>query len=354
MDVSEIPASPLTAREGSSGFLVDNDFIVWGGFSGQKIDRQYHDDGAAYDTGTREWRPLPGAPMRAQYGHVAAMHPTGVAVFEVPPASGSEDYPISGHYLDLEQDEWNETAPPPFDPGVRFEQDGVTVGDHLLFHTSEYIYSYDAESDEWATHDAQSEVHRILTAAHPQETGPDSEFYTVEENDAGLGLVNRRISDLTPINVLPIPDSAESDDYGIFLSEGDSIFVFLWLDDEVRVMRSLDSESGRGWEQLDTASRGSFYAPYSTSFPDSGVMFALDDKIISSSPLGFSAYDVGNEEFFTHAGEFEESHGCGAGSALSPTESGIIMWGGQSCRPGGSGQIDTGYEVTIDSHGLSP
>ncbi|WP_152436915.1 Kelch repeat-containing protein [Nocardiopsis xinjiangensis] len=349
--VSELPESPLSAREGSSGFLIGDDFVVWGGSSGERADEEYHDDGAAYDTVTREWRMLPAPPMRAPYGHVAAANATGLAVFEAPPSSPTEDFSVSGYHLDLDLGEWQALTPPPFTPGSGFRKDGVTVGDLMLFHASEGIYAYRPEEDTWIKEETQGEVHRVLPADHEPGRGPEGEFYSLEEYDDGLALVHRRALDLSPITHLPVPDSEGAMDYGILRSEEGAVYVLLRSDGEIHIMRTADGEDGRGWEHVDTAHRSSFHTPYSTSFPDTGVMWARDGALISASPLGISSYEVADGEFFFHATQVDESRSCGAGSAMSPTEAGIIVWGGQSCLPETPGQVDTGYEVALPSQG---
>jgi hypothetical protein len=347
VQISQIPASPLSAREGSSGLHFRDEFVVWGGTSGTGKEIFYHSDGAVYNRESKEWRTLPDPSFQAPNGHVAAAYKKGIFVLEVPSPRKSEEFSPSGAYLDLEQLEWSSISDPPFMPGESFLHDGVDIGGILAFPAGRNFHFYTPENDSWEALETPNKILRILPLQSKEEPESNHLFYSVEESERGIIITQRDVRDFSFARSIQVPDSEKVSDYGVTTTEDNHVYFFLRVEDEIRVTRTAGPDAERQWESVDAKSASHYHPPFSTVFPDDGLIFARGNMIISSSPLGFSLFDQEGGEYYFRALESTETLGCGASSARMETEEGLIFWGGQSCRPNEPGQVDTGYEVVI-------
>ena len=85
LELTALPKSPLDARTDASGVWTGEEFIVWGGAHGTKVDGEVLADGAAYHPGRRTWRRLAPAPLAARTRHSSAWTGEEMIVWAVRP-----------------------------------------------------------------------------------------------------------------------------------------------------------------------------------------------------------------------------------------------------------------------------
>jgi hypothetical protein len=181
-----LPAAPLSPRFEQVSAWDGAEMLVWGGYDGQpRATDRVANDGAAYDSTTNRWRPLPPAPLSARAGAIAVWTGSTMVVLGGY-ADGSGQVPRDGAAYNPATDRWT-PIPAPTPPGQHslMWASAVQAGSELLafsdwatstpcgFGCTEGaggtdVYAHDVHSDGW----------HLVPAASGALSGADHVFWT--------------------------------------------------------------------------------------------------------------------------------------------------------------------------------
>ncbi len=144
---TELDPGPLDPRESSALVWTGDEFIVWGGPSGQRMEDGF-ENGAAYEAATRTWRmmsdsPLPGGPAFGIW--------TGVEVL-IWSSNDADTQEWAGAAWDPGTDTWRAIAAPAApegsqDPTHYARGETIWTGEEVL--AVDLLQRYDPAADEW-------------------------------------------------------------------------------------------------------------------------------------------------------------------------------------------------------------
>lgn len=193
LTVREVPVPPAPIADTADASVVwsGDEFLVWGGGSGDKVGGRVHAGGAAYDPTTGSWRIMALAPIEARERHAAVWTGSEMVVWGGTRRHHGVGDLLDGARYDPATDTWRAMAPAPSGTdrsgGQAVVTDGrVVIGAGYGPTTEEErtVLVHDLVADRWTTVGLTAPVVHLLavgdrvallTASHPMAEGAPAE-----------------------------------------------------------------------------------------------------------------------------------------------------------------------------------
>jgi hypothetical protein len=225
-----VAPAPLPATQDASVVWADEEFIVWGGGSGDKVDWQVHADGAAYHPTTDSWRTLAPAPIEARERHTAAWTGSEMIVWGGTRRHYGVGDLLDGARYDPVTDTWRTMSPAP--AGTDRSGGQAAVVDDLLVIGAGYgptsdeertILVYDLSEDRWDTVPVADRVIHLLPIDDQVAVLTARQALRGETDQLRVELLDPATGDLHPVGQLELetyPSGA-----GLLAHDGDLTLV---------------------------------------------------------------------------------------------------------------------------------
>lgn len=342
LEVEALPESPLAARADHSGVWTGTEFVVWGGFSGNKVDGGTFADGAAYDPAAGTWRTLAPSPLGPRARHAAVWTGTEMVVWGGAAEKFGVGGLLDGAAYDPASDRWRPIAPAPegFDRSharaVMF--DGLAVfagGSDPRQPASSSVLAYDPAADTWTEHTAPFPVFAMavveddLVLAGTDVYDNGIEFATFDPRSGS--------HDALP----PFPAEGTADWVGLTSTGSHLVASVAFLDDSTVAV--LDRTLGE-WTAESTVDAGRFTPGVGVSMPFAPGLNAWTGRwFLAWSPAGLQAVAPGTSE----TARPSEDTPCNSNGVAVWTGGAVLQWGGDACRADAPApQVADGVEVT--------
>lgn len=169
IDVSTAATPPIPATQDASAAWTGDEYIIWGGGTGDKVNGEVHDEGAAYDPQTDTWRTLAPAPLEARERHAAVWTGDEMIVWGGTRRHHGVGDLLDGARYDPAADSWTPMTPAPAGTD-RSGGQAVVVDGHVLIGggygpTSDeetIVLIYDLADDRWDSAPASGQVLQLL------------------------------------------------------------------------------------------------------------------------------------------------------------------------------------------------
>lgn len=188
-----VSAAPVPQTQDASVVWSGEEFIVWGGGTGDKVDGQVRASGAAYAPETDSWRTLAPAPIEARERHTAVWTGEEMIVWGGTGRHHGVGDLLDGARYDPTTDSWRAMAPAPAGTD-RSGGQAVVVGDHAVIGAGfgptgdeeRRVLVYDLAEDAWdVVPVADPVIHvlavedevALLTARHALEDGDSNQLH---------------------------------------------------------------------------------------------------------------------------------------------------------------------------------
>lgn len=340
---------PLAARENPVAVSTGREVIIWGGDDGAG---HFFADGAAYDLATGRWHRIAAAPIPGRADAVAAWVDDRMIVWGGIGAHPGPRGLNNGASYDPATDSWQVIMQAPgagrigasavaYD-GKLYIAGGVTPSDPR----SSRILEYDPVAGNWGETATVGPVFAVL--------GTPSGLVTVESDPSGDKVTSHAITvsgthalveridsgsigggvsamTLVPDGQVPLLATTNRDGVTTVYKLSDSVGGPAWS-----ATTRVSTSDFRAVDDIDDSLRGSM-----KGYP-AGAVLAVGPQGVWDLRKGAGRAVLGEQDLLRHSV-------CGAGSAYAVTPSGIMMWGGQTCRPDGLGVTGSGVLIDLKS-----
>jgi hypothetical protein len=225
VEVTATATPPIPATQDATVVWTGEEFLVWGGGTGDKAHGDVRDDGAAYDPATDTWRMLAPSPLEARERHTAVWTGAEMVVWGGTHHHHGVGGLLDGARYDPETDTWRPMADAP--PGTdRSTGQAVMLGGDVVIgggygpsgREETLVLRYDLDADRWETFQASAPVVQLvptgddlaLLTSSPSTMDGQSTRFGVERLRTGTG-------DLEPVAELVL----ETAPFGAGLLEHD-------------------------------------------------------------------------------------------------------------------------------------
>jgi Galactose oxidase, central domain/Kelch motif len=350
--VTSMGKAPLVGRENAVAVSTGREVIIWGGSNGSG---EFFADGAAYDFVSGKWRRIATAPISGRSRAAAAWVDNRMIVWGGTGAHPGPHGLADGAAYDPTTDSWHAIREAP--SAGRVDASAVAYHGKLYIvggatptgpQTSGQILEYDPVDNNWRK--AASAGPAFAAAA------TSSGLVTVEV-DPSSGRVTSHL--ITPSSIHASVEGIDSGSIGAEISAvtlvpaGQALRLVTTNRDGVTTVYTLrDSADGSAWSLAATMSDSEFRAVDDIGstlrgsmkgYP-SGAVLAVGSQGVWDLRKGGGRPVLGDRDILRHSV-------CGASSAYAVTQYGIVMWGGQTCRPDGPDVTGSGVLIGLSGRG---
>jgi len=346
--VTSLSPAPLAARQNAIAVSTGREVIIWGGDDGAG---RFFADGATYELATGKWHRIAPAPISGRSRAAAAWVGNRMIVWGGVGAYPSPRGLADGAAYDLATNSWQKIASAPYAgrqgalaiafAGQLYIAGGVTPTDAQM---SRSILQYDLASGAWRTVGTVNPVYAAVTT---------SAGLVTAELDRSSGMVTSHL-------IEPAAASARSSDIDARAVTGGIQGVTLVSDAAKPLLVTTNSagmttayiltisSAGARWTATAAVSTAAFHAVNDVNSTFSGAMarysggivLAVSSQGVWDLRMNSGRAVLGDQDMLRHSI-------CGAGSAYAVTAKGIVVWGGQSCRPNGPLVISSGDMISL-------
>lgn len=347
--VTSMGQAPLTGRENTDAVSTGDEFIVWGGTNGSN---KFFADGAAYDYASKKWHRIAAAPIQGRSRAAAAWVDNRMIVWGGTGLRRGPQGLSDGAAYDPATDSWHLIKAAP-GPG-RVDASAIAYGGRMYIaggvtpagaRRSGEIMEYDPVADSWRT---VASVGPVFAA------GATSSGLVTAEVDPSSGTVTSHLITLggTHNSVSAIDSDGIRGELSAMTLVPDRTIPLLVTTNrnEITTVYALRRFSDRfAWSATARTTSLKFRAVDDIDDDLQGAMKSYrSGAVLAAGSRG--VWDLAGSNGRAALGERDvlRYSVCGAGSAYASTPYGIVLWGGQACRPNGSAVTRDGILIALN------
>lgn len=350
VEVIDVAEAPIPETQDASAVWTGEEFVVWGGGTGDQATGGVGEAGAAYTPATDTWRALAAAPLEARERHTAVWTGDEMIVWGGTRRHHGVGDLLDGARYDPGSDRWREMADAP--PGTdRSSGQAVIIDDQVVIgagygpsgREETKVLVYDLSADRWSTLQAGGPVIQLLAV------GGDVALLTLSPRidgpgELGVELFEVSTGEIRPMGRLELERPVTS--AGLLEHDGTLTLLVEPTDDEAsQVFRVNDAGPMTLLEATDTTDLPGPVALYSMA-ELSPVLSDDSRRIVFGWASGMNPYGI---DLVSGATAHTDELGglvCRNGAAYAVDGERLFVWGEAGCRADGDDEGTLLLDVT--------
>lgn len=337
VEVTPTAAPPIPATQDATVVWTGEEFLVWGGGTGDQANGGVRDEGAAYDPGTDTWRMLAPSPLEARERHTAVWTGEEMVVWGGTRHHHGVGGLHDGARYDPETDAWRPMAAAPRGTDRSTGQAVMVGGDVVIGGGSgptgreeARVLRYDLDADRWETFQASAQVIQLVP------TGDDVALLTSSpptmdgESALGVELLRTGTGDLEPVAALALEDRPFT--AGLLEHDGRlTLLVEPWNREPSHLYAVADVDAV---EPAATAGVRDLPGPVALYAAGELAPIAADGSrriVLAVGPDGPTGVDLVTGDVARVGGSAASRALCRNGGAHAIDGTRLLLWGGTGC-----------------------